>query len=67
MLIFWIEQATGSCGYDAPHVFESDNVPPDNDARCLCGAVTWHEAVLAAQTRRTLTAAGDAASQRAEN
>jgi len=48
-----IERAYGGCGDDAPHVFLHEWMPPPPATRCICGAVTWQEAVAAAYARRS--------------
>ena len=43
-LIPIIRSTTGNCGYQVPHVFESDISPPLGKTKCLCGKQTWDEA-----------------------
>jgi len=55
-LTLWICAAYSSCGGailgEPRHVFESPVLPPADDARCECGAVTWAEAVEVARKKR---------------
>lgn len=48
-----IKDAYGTCGqYGVPHVFSSKILPPPDDQRCECGAVTWAESVIQTYVRR---------------
>lgn len=35
-----------------PHVWESSRIPPHNNDRCMCGAVTWKEGVALIYQKR---------------
>lgn len=47
----FVNDGIGTCGEKVAHVWFSSKIPPDENARCECGAVTWREGLEKAYRR----------------